>query len=414
MKTRKRITSVIMAGMLAFIMLFANLSTSVAQDMGPTNYCIPNLTMVPANNQLFGSYAQQSWCYNDYLKAISTYYMYYFTVPIHEVKITESNSGEVKLFRESRVDKGYSGTNAGTFEGCYVGIDKTTRGEMSPGETYNIKITVLNNYYGYNGTNYCIYNYTNTFVIRIFLDLNIDGVFQEGEWLNSPVNVAAGKFIRQQTTIPYLSGFADWRYNRVANCTEGVHEWKYTVPDDQKMGTTRMRVMHAYYYPYSAPTFGTPITNLMDARNACWNGYAYDYSAYYGGWYGYNYGEIEDYLIDFTLSVKGVFPDNKAPDDILLAAERYDGTTRLISGIPTEFKHPMVKFGGPQKPGALMQYRIIGPLPTSNVVYEALDPITGSANIDIGSDKITLPADFVYKIKSSRGPASDGAAGGFT
>ncbi len=346
--------------------------------------------------------------------------MYYFTVPIHEVKISESASGEVKMLRESRTDRGYAGTNAGTFEGCYVGIDKTLphRAEMSPGDEYRIKISVYTNYYGYNGTDYCMYNYTNTYNIRVFLDLNIDGVFQEGEWLNSPQNVAAGKFIKVGT-ITYQGGnYNDWKYNASASCytgpaSEKVHEWRYKVPDDQKMGTTRMRILSSYYYPYNIGSAGTPITDLMDARSACWNGYAYDYTAYYGGWYGYNYGEIEDYLIDFTLSIKGTFPDNKAPDDILLANETYNGTTRNISGIPTEFKKPMVKFGGPQKVGTLMQFRVVGPLPASDIVYEALDPITGSTNINVGQDKITLPADLVYKIQSSRGPASDGSAGNF-
>lgn len=181
MKTRKRFTSLLVSAIAVTIMLFANVSNTFAQDNGAlTNYCIPRSAQVTANAQIFGT--DLAWCYNDYMKWASTYYMYYFTEPIHEVKITETNSGEVHVC-ESRTDKGYSGSNAGTFEGCYVGIDKTiVRGEMSPGETYNMKFTVLNNYYGYNGTNYCIYSYTSTFNIRIFLDLNINGKFEETEW----------------------------------------------------------------------------------------------------------------------------------------------------------------------------------------------------------------------------------------
>ena len=48
-------------------------------------------------------------------------------------------------------------------------------------------------------------------------------------------------------------------------------------------------------------------------HNACWNGYAYDYSMWYGPGmiYGYCYGEIEDYLIEYTIPIKEIFPSDK-------------------------------------------------------------------------------------------------------
>ncbi|GAB1371316.1 hypothetical protein MASR1M45_13780 [Candidatus Kapaibacterium sp.] len=152
--------------MALFLVLSVGATDSFSQDNGPTNYCIPGPELVTGNNAIFGTYANVACCYPLYLKQVSTYYDYYFTTPIKEVKITETNSGEVKLLRQSY---GNGGLGMGPWEGCYkyTGV----RGEMSPGEKFNIRYVVENNYYGYNGTNYCIYNYGTYYSTRVWIDL---------------------------------------------------------------------------------------------------------------------------------------------------------------------------------------------------------------------------------------------------
>lgn len=372
------------------ILLTVFATDTEAQNNGPTNYCIPSNDMMLANPALFGN--PLAWCYALYLKSVSTYYDYYFTTPIKEVKITETGSGEVKLLRQSM---GNGGQGMGPWEGCYVYTG--ARGEMSPGEKYNIAVTVENNYYGYNGTNYCIYNYSNSYVIRIFIDFNMNGIFEHlTEWINRPQAIQSG------ATLKIGAGTTDWRYTAIANCTDRVQEFQITIPDNQPTDVGRMRVMHTYYYPYNyVPTAAQDYTQ---GGNACWNGYAYDYTAYYGGWYGYNYGEIEDYLIEFSLPFKGSFPNTTAPDDILLAGEAYDGTTRILNGTPTEFKRPFVLFGQPLPAGSVLTYEIVGPLPSQTVIYRGLDPVTNSSNINVGMD--VIGSNVLYNIQKASGPAA--------
>ncbi|MFA5512988.1 MAG: GEVED domain-containing protein, partial [Candidatus Kapaibacterium sp.] len=375
------------------VMMLASLTIPVdtySQDTGPDNYCIPSNDYMPANVNM--GYPANFWCYPEYLKSASTYYDYYFTTPIKEVSITEVGSGEVKLLRQSYGD---GGKGMGPWEGCYVYTG--ARGEMSPGEKYNIRMQVEINYYGYSGTNYCMYNYSNNYTARIFIDYNLDGVFDHlTEWINQPNKIATGQTVPIGATTP-----TNWWYNAVANCTDRTIEFQITVPDEQPTGVGRMRVMHAYYYPstYTQTAAQTP----AQAGNACWNGYAYDYTAYYGGWYGYNYGEIEDYLIEFSLPFKGSFPDSKAPDDILLAGEIYDGTTRMLGGTPTYFERPFVLFGNPMPTGSVLTYKVVGPLPNvENVIYEGRTS-GGSPYMPVGQD--VLGGQLRYDIPNAAGPA---------
>jgi hypothetical protein len=264
---------------------FAVTTESFSQgDNGPSNYCIPGPSLVTANKAM-GNEAM--WCYPSYLKAMSSMYDYYFTVPIKEVSVIETSNNQVKLNRQSYVN---GGQGQGPWEGCYKYTG--AQGEMWAGHTYNIKVVVENNYYGYGGTNYCMYNYTNNYVFRIFIDFNLDGHFNHlTEWINSPSAIISGKTLKIGSTT------TNWWYSSVANCTDRVQEYQIKVADNQVGGVGRMRVMSSYYYPYTYSQSATQ--DLTQAGNACWNGYAYDYTAYYGGWYGYNYGEIEDYLIKF-------------------------------------------------------------------------------------------------------------------
>lgn len=391
MKNSLRVGKSIMSLLMGlFVMLTITTVSSYSQDNGPTNYCIPGPAMVPGNTGMGNPEAM--WCYPSYLKSLSSYYDYYYTEPILEARITETASGEVKLLRQSY---GNGGQGMGPWEGCYKYTG--ARGEMSPGETYNLKFVTLRNYYGYNGTDYCIYAYSTMLCFRVFIDFNRNGIFEHlDEWINGPVRIANGRTQK-------IGATPDWRYNGIADCNYQTFEYKITVPDDQTTGVARMRALSSYYYPYNYNQSMNPQT-LDQAGNACWAGYAYDYTAYYGGWYGYIYGEIEDYLIEFSLPFKGSFPDTKAPDDILLANQAYDGTTRMVSGIPTEFKRPFVRFGQPMPTGTLFTYKIVGPLPnTNNIIYQGVDPVTGSTNIRVGSD--IIGTNTTYNIVKATGPA---------
>ncbi len=55
MKKNLQMTKSIKSLVLALIMVFFGLSSVNSQDMGPTNYCIPNNSMVTANTQIFGT-----------------------------------------------------------------------------------------------------------------------------------------------------------------------------------------------------------------------------------------------------------------------------------------------------------------------------------------------------------------------
>ncbi|MFA5512087.1 MAG: GEVED domain-containing protein, partial [Candidatus Kapaibacterium sp.] len=240
MKRSFQSIALILLPLLFTVMMFSiAVQTGYSQDTGPDNYCIPSNDYMPANVNM-GNPAN-FWCYPEYLPSISTYYDYYMTMPIKEVRITETGSGEVKLLRQSYSD---GGMGFGPWEGCYVYTG--ARGEMSPGETYNIRVVVENNYYGYSGTNYCINNYSTTYTFRIFIDYNMDGIWDHlTEWINQPNQIATG------ATVPVGNSPTSWRYTSVANCTDRALEYQITVPDDQPTGVGRMRVLHGYSYPSS-------------------------------------------------------------------------------------------------------------------------------------------------------------------
>jgi hypothetical protein len=145
--------------------------------------------------------------------------------------------------------------------------------------------------------------------------------------------------------------------------------------------------MTSYYYPYN---------NDATAKNPCFNGLFYNYTTY---GYSYAYGETEDYYLNFTSNITASFPDNQ-PDDrsILYANEVYDGTQRLKNGAMTNFYKPQVTFTSPQPTGTYLNYKIVGPLPSTNVVYEALDPVTGSTDVQVGGF-----GSATYQIQKARG-----------
>jgi len=373
-----------------FASLFFVNRLELSADDGPTNYCIPSNDLVPLNAAW--GYPESFWCYPLYIKSQSwgSNYLYYFTLPILQVQVVDATSGEIKIDRNSR---GNGGQGMQEWEGCYIYTG--VRGELEPGAKYRIKYWANYNYYGYGTTDYCNYGWSTYRVHRVFIDFNLDGDFHDAdEWINDPARIAAGKTIKIGST-------KDWRF--YSSCLNNyLQEFEITIPDDQKNGVSRMRVMTSYYYPY---TNSVGNYTIGQARNACWNGYVYDYSYYYGPGmiYGYNYGEMEDYLIEWTVPIKDMFPNNKAPFDILLAGEKYDGTTRMLSGIPTEFPRPFVRFGGPQSAGTMLTYKIVGPLPSLTTIYEAT--YNGGTEIPVG-DAGMLDVNFRYDIQTAKGPAS--------
>lgn len=388
-KLTVKLFSVLIFTVFTFVLSY---NISYAQGTGPTNYCVPSNDLVPLNKAW--GYPDNFWCYPDYIKSQSWGgpYLYYFTVPILQVQIVDAKTGEIVLDRQSR---GNGGKNQGPWEGCYIYTG--AKAELEPGGQYIVKVWADYNYYGYNNIDYCTYGYSWMYYVhRVFMDFNLDGDFHDpGEWINSPLRVSQG-----QTQL--LGGTPAWWFGPTGCQLNKLHQYQFTIPDNQANGVARMRVMTSYYYPMSQAEGNYTIGM---GHNACWNGYAYDYSMWYGPGmiYGYCYGEIEDYLIEYTIPIKEIFPSDKAPYDILLAGEKYDGTTRLVSGIPTEFPRPFVRFGGPQAAGTLLTYKIVGPLPKQDVIYEATH--NGNTEIPIGNAGM-LDANFRYNITAARGPAA--------
>ncbi len=178
-----------------------------------------------------------------------------------------------------------------------------------------------------------------------------------------------------------------------------TYTYNIKIPENLEPGFTRMRVMTAYYYPYQVG----PSTTYYDydGINPCHNGYWYNYTQppyNYGYGYKYSQGETEDYVIEFQLPIKDLFPSDKAPNDLLHAGVNYDGT----NGNPK----PWISFYGTQAAGMQMQYSISGPLPDDAVVYTALDPSTGSDWINIGGYS-------QYTIQKSTGSCSVNGNGTF-
>lgn len=317
-------------------------------------------------------------CYPGYLGS-RVYYDWYFDVHVYSLAVY-TEDGEEVFFWESAA-----------FDGCYVYWEDLDPIELSLGSTYYIDITKQNRYYSYRGTDYCErYGYSNNYTHRLFIDWNIDGIFdweyEPSEWINNDNADNPNRRDMNHNSLFRRYEPCDARY---------TYRYEVTVPDNAPLGISRLRAMAAYNYPYTYYyTYGT------DRFDACHQG-----TIYYR-WYDedrrryYNYGECEDYNVEFTLAVKDAFPREGS---ILYAGEDYDGTTREIEindeMIEVDFEHPMVLFGGEQGAGTDMTYKITGPLPSDDVVFEALDPETGSNVIDV--EGYTQ-----YNIQSSRGDAS--------
>jgi len=200
---------------------------------------------------------------------------------------------------------------------------------------------------------YGMYGYQANF--RYFIDWNMNGTFND-----------ANEYIGYRAT----SG------SQTRSTT-----FDFTVGCNIPPGITRTRLLFGYYY-YNQ--------NWSDACNF---GYEYHYDPYH---YKYIYGEGEDYLFEFIPDIDGQFPEQ---GDILLVNTDYDGTNGNT--------RPFARMGSTQPPGTILNYTITGPRPSSDVVYQGMDPNNGTPNIDMGGYA-------QYDMQAARGPyAGNGGDGTF-
>jgi hypothetical protein len=378
--------------LVGLVMAFAmNSPEAQAQDdNGPTGYCNLECSNYRGTPFSYTYYATDNrCCFPVFYPTQYPYYSNgYFNNSIARVRMY---AGDELVFQRNSPDM-----DDNAFEDCYVWTG--AEAELQAGETYRVETTTWLTYYNYYETDYCEYytslygSYSLYYTFRMFIDWNMDGDWDDvGEWINETEANASS-----------MNPGNSWRGYYTCNTN---HIWNYniTIPDDIPLGKTRMRVMTSYYYPY-------PTTSIYNGQpnDPCWNGYLY-FSPPPTPYYGYMYGETEDYLLNFSIPFKETFPSDKEPDNVLFAGEWYNGETRMMEDESINyFKKPMVKLGSPQSEGAMMTFKIKGPLPDGGTVYQALDVNTGSTMIDIsaGSDNITDEV-FIY-MQNSTGSMSDG------
>ncbi len=390
-----------------FVMLSVSNIPAMAQDTGPEGYCLPN-QWVSKQNALYYSYYM---CYGDYPKM----YSFYLAVPV----LTLS---DLQIYMKSDPTNRPVQKNSGdVFQNCYqfyLISDYTGGGEFVPGETYVAQMRIKPNDWTYDFGyiySYCDFGYSWSAAwcsVRMFADWNMDADFADNLSQSRPEN----EYINQ-----YESHF--WMKSGAGYCNAFEVTQEFKVPEDVELKKTRLRIMACQGYTYDYTTWKQiPYPGPQYDKDACVDGYVYLYG--YGGvtYYAYNYGygEIEDYLITFAVALKSSFPDNVAPNNILLAGEKYNGETRKRKDKPDDppvlFKRPMVELGGAMKEGTTLNYQIFGPKPlgadeSQKLVYEALDRTTGSPTIDISGSK--WPNQKIVPMTKSRGKYSVGGDGTF-
>lgn len=351
----------------------------ISVNAQPTNYCNP-AAPTGMTTPIY------HYCYPAYYAQMYGYPAYY-SVRIAEVGIY--TTGGYEVFRNN--------TNPETFENidCYKVFNTLPVPSLDIGDTYIFKIKTAN-VMGYTSY-YCYSTSTTYYSMRLFIDWNGDGDYVDaGEWINSPTST------NPLNPNPAWRGYYQhWTPSQTAlpYCTTSLMEWAYQVkiPDNVDAQKVRMRVMGAYYYPYDVTyeyDYGY-MKFLSSGKNPCINGYAYDYYSY-GYSYVYSWGETEDYILEFQLPLKASFPSDTPPGDILYAGEVYDGTTRTMydeAGDPYlwYFEKPYIEFKSAQASGSSFKFEIKGPMPSTNVVYKALDPVTNSEYVDLsGKSKVVI------------------------
>ena len=225
----------------------------------------------------------------------------------------------------------------------YYGADEI---DLKIGRTYDVYITHTTGYYYY-------YYYSSA---RFFVDWNMNGNWtDQGE---------------------YLGFQGGYNYGRRGPVT---YHYRFTVSCSVPPGKTRARAMVGYYY-------------YNRTSNPCVLGYVYQNYGYY-----FVYGEAEDYVFNFIPDIDGQFP---AQDDILDVNVDYDGSD-------SEHPKPFARMGSVQPAGTALNFKITGPRPSDDIVYEGIDPSTGSIDIDMGGYA-------QYDMQAARGPyAANGGDGTF-
>jgi len=271
-------------------------------------------------------------------------YCYSQSAYFTEVRINKVSDGEVVLQRSS-----------GTEPNCYTFVNDR-EGRLEPGEEYNLYIRAYSYYAG------CF--------IRAYIDWNIDGDFYDTGLYTSPTvneDIFGGSV---STSVSFAESEITFKFKVPTDVETGVEE-----------GRTRLRLLTSYAY---------------DPSNPCCIGYCYST-------YQVAYGEGEDYIVKFEGGVKDTYPTQ---NDILYANELYDGTSRMKNGVMVEFKKPALLFSSNQPAGVQCRYKIMGPLPSTQVVYEALDPNTGLPEIDVAGYNN-------YPIQAAHGKCAVGIYGDF-
>lgn len=380
-----------------FVMLTVSKVPIMAQDNGPEGYCIPE-----TYTKTLGTAGFYYMCYPYYYPhAMPDVYQRFPNGTISVVKVYSKNDpSNVQIYNSTGDD----------FQQCYqlylMGT-YTGDGELAPGETYILEVRVKPWSYIIYGTDYCTayadYTYVN---LRAFIDWNMDADWADNlNTSNNPTN----EFINQYQTRSYYQSGSGY-CNPIDIVTE------FTVPDNVDTKKTRMRLLcNGYYGDY--PGYPYEI-------NACIAGSWY--IADYGNGQYYTqmqeFGETEDYVFSIGVALKGSFPSDQSPDNILFAGEKYNGETRKRLDKPDDapilFKRGMIKLGSSLKEGTTLQYQIFGPLPlgadeNQKLVYEALDPHNASPNqyIDVSGSK--WPGQLIIPMTKSRGIYAPGGDGTF-
>lgn len=120
--------------------------------------------------------------------------------------------------------------------------------------------------------------------------------------------------------------------------------------------------------------------------------------------YRWGYGEIEDYTVAFVPQTPDTYP---AAGNILFNQQEYDGTSRMFNGEMTDFPKLKMEFKAAQPAGTEVKFRIVGPRPSNDVVYTAVDPLSGSETITFNS-----PTQ-IYEIQDAIGSAAINGDGTF-
>ncbi len=193
------------------------------------------------------------------------------------------------------------------------------------------------------------YPYTSS---RVFLDFNGNGKFDVGTVPN--------EFVGEYRQFSFPTYYTIYHGPVTIAATFGIG---CTSP----LGDTRLRIITGYYY---CPA-GT--------NNACYVNYDYY------GW-GYCYGEVEDYTLTVQPDAPKSIPSDtpviinnvKVEDWTIYDAGATYNQDWLGSTALSAKPKPQILFNGANQAGSTMEMYISGPLPSTAIVWRALQPGTNS------------------------------------